>query len=118
VRVCKRDGQRLADPHGDGGRLQKLMVYASEQARHNGRPLYLELLRRLRGAGAAGATSLRGIWGYHGDHAPHGDALWQLRRRVPVVTVIVDSPDRTRRWFEIVDELTQATGLVTSEAVA
>jgi PII-like signaling protein len=118
VRVCKRDGQRLADPHPDGDRLQKLMVYASEQARHNGRPLYLELLRRLRGAGAAGATSLRGIWGYHGDHAPHGDTLWQLRRRVPVVTVIVDSPDRTRRWFEIVDELTQATGLVTSEAVA
>jgi PII-like signaling protein len=37
---------------------------------------------------------------------------------VPVVTVIVDSPDRTRRWFEIVDELAQATGLVTSEAVA
>jgi hypothetical protein len=33
------------------------------------------------------------------------------------VTVIVDTPARTRAWFEIVDELTAETGLVTSEMV-
>ena len=71
----------------------------------------------LRAAGAAGATSLRGIWGYHGDHRPHGDSFWQLRRRVPVVTVLVDRPERIQRWFAIVDALTDETGLVTAEAV-
>jgi PII-like signaling protein len=64
-----------------------------------------------------GATSLRGVWGYHGDHEPHGDSFWQLRRRVPVLTVTVDTPDRTREWFAIIDELTDQTGLVTSEMV-
>lgn len=121
VRVCKRDGERFARPEpvarADSGVWQKLMVYAGEQAQHDGHPLYASLLRRLREAGAAGATSLRGIWGYHGDHAPHGDTLWQLRRRVPVVTVVVDTPERIGRWFEIVDEVTAATGLVTSETV-
>jgi PII-like signaling protein len=124
VRVCKRDGQRHAAPRHlpetDPSGLQmwqKLMVYASEQSRHDGAPLYAELIRRLRAAGAAGATSLRGIWGFHGDHAPHGDSFWQLRRRVPVLTVIVDTPARSERWFEIVDELTAETGLVTSEIV-
>lgn len=68
-------------------------------------------------AGAAGAPSLPGIWGYHGDHEPHGDVFWQLRRRVPVVTVIVDTPERIRRWFAIVDEVTDEAGLVTSEMV-
>jgi PII-like signaling protein len=116
VRVLKRDGQRFGEPAATGP-LQKLMVYASEQAQHDGHPLYLQLLRRLRAAGAAGATSLRGIWGYHGDHHPHGDTLWQLRRRVPVVTVIVDAPERIADWFGIVDELTASTGLVTSEGV-
>jgi PII-like signaling protein len=116
VQVLKRDGERFGAPAADGP-LQKLIVYAGEQARHHGHPLYVELLRRLRAAGAAGATSLRGIWGYHGDHTPHGDTMWQLRRRVPVVTVIVDTPDRIARWFEIVDEVTAATGLVTSEMV-
>ncbi len=99
VRVCKRDGQRLADPRElpDVDPMgmsvwQKLMVYAGEQARHDGRPLSQEIVRALRKEGAAGATSLRGVWGYHGDHRPHGDSFWQLRRRVPILTVIVDTP--------------------------
>jgi PII-like signaling protein len=124
VRVCKRDGQLLAEPRhlpesdaSGSGVWQKLMMYAGEQSRHDGRPLHHQLIRALREAGAAGATSLRGIWGYHGDHAPHGDVFWQLRRRVPVLTVIVDTPERTRDWFAIVDELTDESGLVTSEMV-
>ena len=40
-----------------------------------------------------------------------------LRRRVPVVTLIVDTPARIDRWFAIVDALTDETGLVTSEQV-
>jgi PII-like signaling protein len=71
----------------------------------------------MRGAGGAGATTLRGIWGYHGDHEPHGDSAWQLRRRVPVLTVLVDSPEGIRRTYGLVDELTAETGLVTSELV-
>lgn len=124
VRVCKRDGRRLAEPHylqgvdESGFRLwQKLMVYAGEQARHGRHPLYIELIHQLRQAGARGATAVRGIWGYHGNHPPHGDTLFSLPRRVPLVTVIVDTPDRIRRWYEIVDSLTDETGLVTSEIV-
>jgi PII-like signaling protein len=124
VRVCKRDGRRLAAPEAvaatDPSGLavwQKLMVYCGEQSRHAQRPLYAELVRALRTAGASGATALRGIWGYHGDHAPHGDSFWQLRRRVPVVTVIVDTPERIGRWFAVIGALTDETGLVTSEQV-
>ena len=69
VRVCKRDGQLLAEPRrlpetdrSGLGVWQKLMVYAGEQARSDGQPLHHQLIRRLRHAGAAGATSLRGIW--------------------------------------------------------
>lgn len=124
VRVCKRDGVNLCDPQrlpaGDPeglGVWQKLMVYTSEHDQHHGQPLHQRLVRELRQRGAAGATSLRGIWGYHGDHRPHGDSFWQLRRRVPVVSVIIDTPERIREWFTVVDELTSQTGLVTSEMV-
>jgi PII-like signaling protein len=124
VRVCKRDGERLAEPHrlpenDPSGRAvwQKLMVYASEHARAAGEPLHHRLIRNLRSAGASGATSLRGIWGYHGNQRPHGDSFWQLRRRVPIVTVVVDTPQRAQRWFELIDRLTSQTGLVTSEMV-
>ncbi len=80
VRVCKRDGRLLARPHSlpetDERGLamwQKLMVYTSQAATVDGRPLSLEIVRRLRRSELAGATTLRGVWGFHGDHPPHGD---------------------------------------------
>lgn len=124
VRVCKRDGRLYAEPQhvppGDGagrGMWQKLMVYAAERDLHDGLPLHLQLIRRLHAERASGATVLRGVWGFSGDHPPHGDRLLALRRQVPVVTTIVDAPDQIRRWFGIVDDLTNAAGLVTSELV-
>ncbi|HYB23489.1 MAG TPA: DUF190 domain-containing protein [Solirubrobacteraceae bacterium] len=124
VRVCKRDGELLAEPlpapdaEGSGhGYWQKLVVYTSERNRHQRQPLHSALVRRLRLQGAAGATALRGQWGYHGAHLPHGEAFWSLARHVPVLTVLLDTPENMRRWFDLVDEITDETGLVTSELV-
>jgi PII-like signaling protein len=124
VRVCKRDGRLISVPHelparDEHGRplWQKLMIYSSERAQYEGHPLHRALVRRLRHSGLAGATSLRGIWGFHGDHPPHGDKVLQVRRHVPVVTIVVDTPERIAGAFGIVDELTNSSGLVTSEMV-
>ena len=124
ARVCKRAGELLARPHSlydtDPSGLavwQKLTVYVSELSRVGGDPTYHRLVRALREAGAAGVTVMRGVWGYHGAQAPHGDSFWQLRRNVPVVAEIVDTPARAARWFDVIDELTTSGGLVTSETV-
>jgi PII-like signaling protein len=124
AQVCKRDGQLLEVPHVLPGTdehglalWQKLMIYTSESQLYHRQPIHRVLTRRLRSAGAAGATSLRGVWGFHGAHAPHGDRTWQLGRHVPVVTVVIDTPDRVAEWFEIVDGVTEQHGLVTSEMV-
>src|SRR5438270_4015074 len=67
VDVCKRDGMLLSEPsepppveQGGLAYWQKLTVYAGEQTRHDGEPLYSALVRRLWAEGAAGATALRG----------------------------------------------------------
>jgi PII-like signaling protein len=124
IRVCKVGGRRLAAPQqisgADDAGLRtwvKLMVHADHDTRHAGRPLFVEIVRRLRLAGADGATVLQGIWGYHGDRPPQGDRLLSLRRHVPTTTIVVDTPDRILDWFAIIDELTDQGGVVTSELV-
>jgi PII-like signaling protein len=124
VRVCKRDGELLAAPHelpdtDERGLAlwQKLTVYSSQSTRIDGHPLHHQIVRKLRAAGAAGATSVRGIWGFHDERAVHGDRFLQLGRHVPVITVVIDAPERIGRLFAIVDELTAEHGLVTSEMV-
>ncbi|MGN6378289.1 MAG: DUF190 domain-containing protein [Gaiellales bacterium] len=124
IRLLKRGGMRLADvprvPGTDPSGLnlwQRLTVHAGEDQTHHGHALHLEIVRRLRRAGAAGATSLRGIWGYTDDGTEHVDRPLSLTRRVPVTTVVTDRPDRIRSWFELIDELTDRAGMVTCELV-
>ena len=129
VRLCKRDGQLIsrpealpgteaeAEPGGMALRL-KLTLYTSEAARHDGQPVHRAVVRRLRSAGVSGATSQRGTWGYHGDHAPHGGGhLPPHGRHVPVVTTVIDVPERIGAAFDIIDALTPGRGLVTVESV-
>src|SRR5437588_12823707 len=93
------------------------MVHVEEQAKFEGHPLHVELVRRLREAGAAGATVLRGVRGFYGDHEPFADRLFSLRRNVPVHVVAIDTASNLRRLWPIVDEVTGEAGLVTSELV-
>jgi PII-like signaling protein len=124
VEVLKRDGRVLAHrpriPRADTegmGRWIKLMLYSSEQAHVGGHPIHVQAVRQLRREGAAGCTALRGVWGYDGGHAPHGDTFWSVRRRVPTLTVVVDTPENSLRWLATLDRLTPERGLITSEIV-
>lgn len=121
VQLLKRDGELIQRPPeipaGSPESWQKLMIHASESARHDGHPLHRSLVRKLRRSGIEGATTLRGVWGFHGDHPPHGDRLLQLHRHVPTVTVVIDSEQRIAAAFEIIDDVTSERGLITSELV-
>lgn len=125
LRVCKRDGELLHRPHALPGTdehgvalWQKLMIYTSESDRHDGVPIHRALVQALRQRQSSrGATVLRGAWGFHGDREPHGDKMFRLARRAPVVTIVADTPENIAESFDVVDEITRNHGLVTSEMV-
>ncbi len=125
VRVCRRDGVAVGEPRTDAPQLppavsewwQKLTVHSTEDDRLEGHPLHRLLLRELRTLRVAGATSMRGVWGFHDDRPPHGDRLLQLRRHTPVMTIVVDRPQRIAEIYPTVERLTAGSGLVTLESV-
>jgi PII-like signaling protein len=125
VQLCKRDGRLLERPpalpatDADGIPLwQKLMVYTAEDTLHDGEPIHRAIVHRLRAtASVRGVTVLRGVWGFQGDQEPHGDRLIQLGRQVPVTTIVIDTPERISASFDVIDELTNHHGVVTSEVV-
>jgi PII-like signaling protein len=124
VRLCKSEGVHLNEPHtapeDDPAGLptwQKIVVQAEEQDRWHGRPLYAELVRRLEVNGAAGVTVLRGVRGFYGERETIADSLLTIRRNVPVRAVIIDTPEKIRRLWPMIDSVTYQHGVVTSELV-
>ena len=109
---ARRTTARAAVGLGRKWRLGEADGPQLEAARHGGHPLHRVLVSRLRQAGVLGAVSLRGVWGFHGDHPPHGDRLLAMVRHVPVVTVIVDEPERIDLAFDVVDDVTADSELV------
>jgi PII-like signaling protein len=127
VSLCKREGEFVSRPQlessgdalasSDMAAAVKLTVYTSEAARHDGQPVHQVIVHRLQSAGFSGATSVRGIWGFHRDHAPHGDRFPHRGHHLPVVTTVIDTPERIAAAFDVIDPLTPDRGLVTAEAV-
>jgi PII-like signaling protein len=105
VHVWRRAGTEVAVPalSPPGRTWQRLVVFSNEGARHGGRPLHVELARRLLRAGAPGATAVRGVGGYGGGAV--------------VVTEVVDQATAMPRWQAVAADVTEQAGLVTVEHV-
>ncbi|OBF21587.1 DUF190 domain-containing protein [Mycobacterium sp. ACS4331] len=117
VQVCKRDGRVLSPPAGTGD-FQQMTVWSAEDNHDDGAPIHRLLVRALReGRHVSGATVLRGLWGFQNGQPPRGDTMARLSRRVPVATVVIDTPARVARAFEIADTLTARHGLIICEDV-
>ncbi len=115
--VWKDRGRVAGTPiAADADGWRSLSIFVAEDA-ILWRPIHRQLITQLRRAGAAGATVVRSRFAYVRDDPLRPQRGWRTRREAPTVTTIVDTRDRVARWFEIVDELTGDTGLVTCEAV-
>jgi PII-like signaling protein len=123
IAVVKHDGELLepvrvpVEAARARDAWQTIRVYTRRTAHFRGRPLYSELTRRLRMAGAAGATTILGDWGFSSDEHPHGDRLGRLASHRPTYTVYIDRPDRVAEVWPLIDEITAEHGVVTSLVV-
>jgi uncharacterized protein len=98
------------------GPAERLTIYIGESDVHGHKPLYTEIVHRAHAAGLAGATVLRGIEGFGASNHVHTARILRLSEDLPVVIVIVDSPEHIAAFLPQLDDLI-SEGLVVRETV-
>jgi len=93
-----------------------LRVYIGESDRHDGSPLYEEIVREARRLGMAGATVVRGALGFGVHSRIHTTKLLRLSEDMPMVVEIIDSPAKIEAFLPTIDAMV-GEGLITIEKV-
>ncbi len=93
-----------------------LRIFIGESDKHNGKPLYEQIVLEARKLGLAGATVLRGIMGYGADSRMHTAKVLRLSEDLPVIIEIVDTEEKLDKIIPFLDA-TVTEGLITREKV-
>jgi PII-like signaling protein len=87
------------------GPATRLTIMLGESDQWHHRPLYTEIVHRAHAAGLGGATVLRGVEGFGKSSRIHTTRLLSMSEDLPVVVLIVSSPERVRAFLPEVEEL-------------
>lgn len=98
------------------GEAKRLRVYIGEDDKHDGRPLYEQIVSLARQEGVAGATVTRGVLGFGANSRVHTAKILRLSEDLPIVIEIVDKPEVIEALLPRIDALVEE-GLVTVEPV-
>jgi len=93
-----------------------LRIFIGESDKHQGRPLYEQIVLKARELNLAGATVVRGILGFGADSRIHAAKLLELSEDLPMVIEIVDSQEKIDTLMPFIDQQV-VEGLVTLEEV-
>lgn len=91
-----------------------LRIFVGEADRHEGKPLYEQIVLKAREIGLAGATVTRGIMGFGAASRIHTSKVLRLSEDLPIVIEIVDTEVKLERLLPFLDEVVEE-GLATIE---
>jgi PII-like signaling protein len=98
------------------GEGQLVRIFIGDSDRWQGKPLYEEIVKRVRAEGIAGATVIRAIEGFGASSRLHTARILRLSEDLPLVIEIVDTEAQIARILPLLDEMV-GDGLVTIERV-
>jgi PII-like signaling protein len=86
-------------------RAKMLRIYIGQDDRWEGKPLYEQIVLKLRDEHAAGATVHKGTMGYGATQRMHPSGRLGLSRDLPVMITVVDSDDKIRSMLPLLDSM-------------
>ncbi|AQT70237.1 hypothetical protein STSP2_03443 [Anaerohalosphaera lusitana] len=93
-----------------------MRIFVGEADSVGGKPLYHEIVKRLRKEKAAGATVTRGICGFGAKSHMHTARVLDLSHDLPIIIEVVDSKENIDRIAPLIDDMV-GDGLITMEKV-
>lgn len=103
-----------APMHGFKGERVLMRIHIGERDKHNGKPLYREIVELLRARRCAGATVLRAIMGFGAQSRLHSDRIEVLSLDLPIVIEVVDTEEKIQSVLPDLDGMIGG-GLITLE---
>jgi PII-like signaling protein len=100
--------------HGFKGERVLMRIHIGERDKHNGRPLYAEIVELLRRKHYAGATVYRAIMGFGASSHIRTDRFLELSLDLPIVVECVETEERIQAILPELDDMIGG-GLITLE---
>ena len=94
------------------GKKKIARIYIDNQDKYNGKPLWEELLKKVKECGLAGATVFKGVAGIGVHSELRSFNIWAMSQELPVVIEIIDEEEKIINFMDDVDEMIEE-GLAT-----
>jgi len=97
------------------GKAKLMRIFVGENDRWRDKPLYQALVESMRANDVAGVTVYQGILGYGANRRIHRDTALHLSHDRPIMLSAVDTEEKLRAYFPILDEMVQQGLVVLSD---
>jgi PII-like signaling protein len=119
VKPSEVSGKESANPSIPSLRRQrkaKLMrIFVGENDKWHGKPLHRALVESLRANDIAGVTVYQGVLGYGANRRIHKETALNLSHDRPMMLSVVDTEEKLRAYFPILDGMVQQGLVVLSD---
>ncbi|HUO34733.1 MAG TPA: DUF190 domain-containing protein [Candidatus Acidoferrum sp.] len=97
------------------GKAKMMRIFIGENDKWGGQPLYKALIESMRANDIAGATVYQGILGYGANRRIHKDSALHLSHDRPMMLSVVDTEEKLRAYFPVLDGMVQQGLVVLSD---
>jgi PII-like signaling protein len=97
------------------GKAKLMRIFVGENDKWRDKPLHQALIESMRANDIAGATVYHGILGYGANRRIHRDTALHLSHDRPVMLSVVDTDEKLRAYFPILDLMVQQGLVVLSD---
>ena len=94
------------------GKKKVLRIYIDTMDKHQGKPLWEEILKKVKEEGLAGASVFKGVAGIGAFAELRSFNVWAIAQVLPLIIEIIDNEEKIVNFIDCLDEIVDE-GLIT-----